>query len=164
MVAKESPGEIASDTAAALLAAGAGAVVAGPGGALVGAGSGPVLTAALRDVVTRVTARRMRRSGEAFSLAAVLAGLPEEELAARIATNDRLAELASRVLAFVQDVSLADKRRALAATLARAAQGEQTIAELDRAMVLAAALASLDAPHLRGMVALKPGCTEPNCC
>ncbi len=154
---------LAIDTVAAILATGAGTVVGGPVGGFVGAALSPGLSLGLREVVDRLVLLRRRRGGEVYSRAATISGLGEEGLAASIGSDERLAELAGRVFLVAQDAALPEKRRALAAVLAQAARREGSRPEvIDRALLLAAALAMVDPWHIRVLAVLEPMPGLPN--
>ncbi len=145
---------VAVDTVATVVSTGAGTVLGGPVGAVVGAAASPALGAALDKLIESVGAWRARRAGDAFREAAAMSELGEDELAKRLATDERLVELAGRVFQVAQDVALPEKRRALAAVLGESAKAQDP-STIDRALLLASALAALDGPHIRLMAVLE---------
>ena len=146
--------EVAVETAAALLSTGAGAMISGPGGGYVGAALSPALASGLNKAIDGVASMRRRRGGEAFAEAAFLSELGEEGLANAIAQDERLADLAGRVLLIVQDSAMQEKRLALARVLARTAVAQDE-AVLDRNLLVTEALRAIDSWHVRLLSALE---------
>jgi hypothetical protein len=150
----------AVETAAAVTSAGAGLVVGGPVGALAGTAAAPIVSAGLRTLIEYVAGWRARRAGEAFSLAARLCRLSDDAFALHLQGDERLSELASRVLLAVQDVALPAKRQALAKVLADAGRAQDNVeAACERGLLMARVIAALDGPHIRVMTAMcdRPG-------
>ncbi len=130
----------------------------GPAGALVGAVTAPVLSTGLKLLSEKVARNRQDRSSEVFLLAADALGVDEGELSDVLLWDERLLELAGRVLLSAQDISLGAKRRALALSLAAAAE-DPSPARLDVMELVHSALSSIDAPHIRFMYIMSE--TEP---
>jgi hypothetical protein len=150
----------AVETTAAIVSAGGGLLVGGPAGVLTGAAAAPIVSAGLRTLIDHVSVWRPRRAGEAFSLAARLCELSEDEFALHLRGDERLSELASRVLLAVQDVALPKKRDALAKVLAAAGGARDNVeAACERGLLMARVIAALDGPHIRVMAAMqdRPG-------
>lgn len=138
---------------AAVSAAGAGLglVAAGPAGALVGAVLPQLMEAAVR-MDERARTHRLERAARTLGRASDVlnVGLPELE---RLATRDEArTELLARVLAAsAHTATAAAKVEALGRVLA---DGLRDDARLDEALLLAAALHDLEAPHVRLLVAM----------
>ena len=145
---------------AASLATGAGAA-AGPAGPYITAVGQPVLEAGLQRVVQHIGQLRVARSTEVFQDAARFAGRSDQDFADYLATDEQLLELAGRVLLAAQDMSLAEKRRALAQLLANCTAGGSGSAFLAAAQLLAAAITAIDEPHIRFLHALSPAPRRP---
>ncbi|SRR6266536_4186710 len=137
---------------AELVPAGSGAIggtllglaLGGPVGALVGAGAGVVV----QHVVNEAMARMFRRATAAVEIAADEAQMTSEELLERIRSNERLLDLAVRVVAAAAETTLEAKVRALGQALARGTlASDDAIIDMERFMV--DTLAALEAPHLR---------------
>ncbi|WP_432080991.1 hypothetical protein [Streptomyces sp. WAC 04229] len=148
--AKRQVSDGAAQAAIAGVATGAGAVLGGPAGALVGAVATPALSTGLKLLSETVARKRQDRSSEVVLLAASALGIKEEDLAGVLLQDERLLELAGRVILSAQDISLEAKRRALALTLA-AAVDDPSPARLDVMELVHSALSSIDAPHIRFM-------------
>ncbi|GGX83265.1 hypothetical protein GCM10010358_41960 [Streptomyces minutiscleroticus] len=148
--AKRQVSDGAAQAAIASVATGAGAALGGPAGALVGAAAAPALSTGLKLLSEKVARNRQDRSSEVLFLAAGALGLKEEELAGALLGDERLLELAGRVILSAQDISQEAKRRALALTLA-AAVDDPSPARLDVMELVHSALSSIDAPHIRFM-------------
>lgn len=149
--------DVAVDTVAAIVSPGAGLAAGGPEGAFLGAAVSPSVSVSLHTLGNRVRTWRTKRAGETFRFAAQLCGVSEEELALWLSGDERAAELAGRVLLVAQDATLRQKRRALAAVLAHVYEPSPAPeTAYDRALLLANALESLGAPHLRLMTVMEP--------
>jgi len=154
----------AVEVTAAVVSAGAGLALGGPAGAVAGAAASPMMTAGLRSLVDHVSMWRARRAGEAFTLAAKICGLSEDDFALRLGADERLSELAGRVLLTVQDMALPAKRKALAKVLAEAGRmRDSTEAQYEHGLLVVRAIATLDGPHIRIMTVMqdRPGLPDP---
>ncbi|MEW1998561.1 hypothetical protein OHA99_11480 [Streptomyces coelicoflavus] len=150
-MSKKTEGDVArglGQVAAASTGAAVGVAVGGPGGALVGAAVGPVLATGFEMAADRIAAHRAARRGELMSEVTRVLGIEANELQQRLLADERLLELAGRVVGAAQDISLAQKRRALSRALA-AAVADPTPARLDIWELLQAAIREIDAPHIR---------------
>ncbi|MFI8996998.1 hypothetical protein [Streptomyces sp. NPDC053542] len=148
--------QIAAATAGSV----AGVVVGGSTGALVGAAAGPALSTGFELVADRIASRRAERRDQVVRDVARLLRIEPEELAERLLEDERLLELAGRVVGAAQDISLAQKRRALARALA-AAVADPAPARLDIWELLQAAISEIDPPHIRFMHVISPAPSLP---
>jgi hypothetical protein len=150
----------AVDAIAAAIATGAGIAIGGPVGGIAGASSAPVLSSAAGMLVEHVRQRRLHRSGEVLRNVARMLGTDEGSVVDRLMSDDRALELASRVILAAQDISLEQKRHALARALA-AAVADGRPATLDVSGLIATAIMGLDAPHIRMMAILEGAAPLP---
>lgn len=149
-----------TEVVAAVIAAGAGTMVGGPTGTLAGAAAGPVLTRGLDRVVNEIQHRRLQRGAQVYDEAANFADLTRDELAGRLANDERLLELAGRALLVAQDAALQEKRLALSRVLAQALR-QPDKARVDRSLLLVSVVGAIDAPHIRFMSVLEPAERRP---
>lgn len=152
-VNKRTEGQIVNglkQVAAATAGTVAGAAIGGPGGALVGAAAGPALVASFDVVADRIAAHRTDRSTELVREVTRVLGIEADELGDRLLADERLLEFAGRVMGAAQDISLTQKRRALARALA-AAVADPAPARLDVWELLQTAISDIDPPHIRFM-------------
>ncbi|MFB7981275.1 hypothetical protein [Streptomyces vinaceus] len=126
----------------------AGSLIGGPVGAVIGAATGPALVASFDLLAARIAAQRAARGSEVMSEVSRSLGIEPEELEARLLADERLLELAWRVVDAAQDISLQQKRRALAHALA-AAVADPAPARLDIWELLQTAIREIDPPHIR---------------
>ncbi|MFC8282728.1 hypothetical protein [Streptomyces cyaneofuscatus] len=148
---KRTEGQIVNglkQVAAATAGTVAGAAIGGPGGALVGAAAGPALATSFDVVAGRIAAYRTDRSTELVREVTRVLGIEADELGDRLLADERLLEFAGRVMGAAQDISLAQKRRALARALA-AAVADPAPARLDLWELLQTAIKEIDPPHIR---------------
>lgn len=150
----------AVDTVAAAIATGAGIAIGGPAGGVMGASSAPVLSSAAVMLIERVRGRRLHRSGEVLRNVARSLRVEEGEVVERLISDDGVLELASRVILAAQDISLEQKRVALARALA-AAVADGSPATLDVSGLIVRAISGLDAPHIRMMAILEDATPLP---
>ncbi|WP_127465668.1 hypothetical protein [Streptomyces sp. B27] len=136
--------------AAAAAGAAAGAVAGGPGEALIGAASGPALATTFDVIADRIAAHRADRSTELVREVTRVLGIEADELGRRLLADERLLEFAGRVMGAAQDISLAEKRQALARALA-AAVADPAPARLDIWELMQTAIRNIDPPHIRFM-------------
>jgi hypothetical protein len=87
-------------------------------------------------------------------------GADEGAVVDRLVSDDGVLELASRVILAAQDISLEQKRIALARALA-AAIADESPATLDVCGLVAKAITGLDAPHIRMMAVLEEATPLP---
>ncbi|WP_329174930.1 hypothetical protein OG754_19210 [Streptomyces decoyicus] len=151
----------AVDTIAAAIATGAGIAIGGPFGGVVGAFSAPALSSAAGMLVEHVRQRRLHRSGQVLRNVARTLGMSESSVVDRLISDDGILELASRVILAAQDISLDQKRRALARALA-AAIADGRPATLDISGLIARAITGIDAPHIRMMAILEDAAPLPS--
>lgn len=140
--------DAATQVALATVTTTAGVAVGGPAGAVLGAAATPGLSAGVRMLSEKVARKRLERSSEIMHVTAQSLGVGEEELAEVLISDERVLELAGRIILSAQDISLASKRRALAAALATAIS-DPSPARLDMMELIHAAIAEIDAPHIR---------------
>ncbi|MFF0592402.1 hypothetical protein [Streptomyces antibioticus] len=88
-------------------------------------------------------------------------GTDEDSVVERLISDDGILELASRVILAAQDISMAQKRRALARALA-AAIADESPATLDVSGLITRAITGLDAPHIRMMAILEDAVPVPS--
>ncbi|MFF2137857.1 hypothetical protein [Streptomyces sp. NPDC058193] len=136
--------------AAATAGTAVGGAIGGPGGALAGAAVGPTLVASYDLIAARIASQRAARSNEVISTVSSTLGIESEQLEERLLADDRLLEFAGRVVRAAQEISLTQKRRALARSLA-AAVADPDPARLDVWELLQTAIAEIDPPHIRFM-------------
>lgn len=151
--------ELAIEAVVAVITTGAGTAIGGPAGAIGGAAATPFLTEGFQRLADGVMAWRRQRGAEVFTGTAQELSLQEEELADRLLHNERLAELAGRTFLIAQDASLRAKRRALSAVLSNATQGDE--AAIEHGLLLLPVLASIDAAHIRFLLAIEPADRRP---
>ncbi|MFI2643259.1 hypothetical protein [Streptomyces sp. NPDC018610] len=150
---KRTEGQIVSglkQVAAAVAGTTAGAVVGGPEGALLGAAAGPALATSFDLIVDRITSYRADRTAQLVHEVTRVLGIEASELQERLLADERLLEFAGRVVAAAQDISLTQKRRALARALASAV-ADPAPARLDVWELLQTAIKEIDPPHIRFM-------------
>ncbi|MEW2391128.1 hypothetical protein AB0933_22535 [Streptomyces venezuelae] len=146
--------------AAATAGTAAGAMIGGPGGALVGAAVGPALATSFDMVAGRIASNRASRSTELICEVTRVLRMDPEELQDRLLSDERLLEFAGRVVGAAQDISLGQKRRALARALA-AAVADPAPARLDIWELLQSAIREIDPPHIRFMYVIAPATPLP---
>ncbi|MFE6336159.1 hypothetical protein ACFVOK_23580 [Streptomyces sp. NPDC057798] len=112
-------------------------------------------------LIEHVRQRRLHRSGEVLRNVARTLGVDEDAVADRLISDDGILELASRVILAAQDISLEQKRNALARALA-AAIADASPATLDICGLIARAITGLDAPHIRMMAVLEEATPLPD--
>ncbi|WP_146075636.1 hypothetical protein [Streptomyces sp. Ru62] len=150
---KRTEGQIISglqQIAAAVAGTTAGTAAGGPGGALIGAAAGPALATSFGLVADRVAAYRADRSAQLVNEVTRVLGIEASELQERLLADERLLEFAGRVVGAAQDISLTQKRHALARALA-AAVADPAPARLDVWELLQKAIEEIDPPHIRFM-------------
>ncbi|WP_148000936.1 hypothetical protein [Streptomyces sp. uw30] len=136
--------------AAATAGTATGAMIGGPEGALIGAAVGPALVTSFDMVADRIASNRADRSAELVREVTRVLRIDPDELQDRLLSDDRLLEFAGRVVGAAQDISLSQKRRALARALA-AAVADPAPARLDIWELLQTAIREGDPPHIRFM-------------
>jgi hypothetical protein len=151
--------KVASESIAAMLAAGAG-IMGPPEAALIVASAAPALTRALENMANRVSSLRRQRCGQVYMLTAELSGMSIDELTEQVLDDEKLLDLFSRVLLTVQDMALDDHRRSLARVLASTAL-EPTPARLDISFLIESAIRDLHNGHVRYMTVLAPEPRRP---
>ncbi|MEU6731813.1 hypothetical protein ABZ929_01180 [Streptomyces physcomitrii] len=152
-MSKRTEGQIADglkQIAAATAGTAAGAMIGGSEGALLGAAVGPALATSYDMVADRIASHRAGRRSELVREVTRVLRIDPEELQDQLLSDERLLEFAGRVVSAAQDISLSQKRRALARALA-AAVADPAPARLDIWELLQTAIKEIDPPHIRLM-------------
>lgn len=149
----ESP-SIMTETIAALVSAGAGLAIAGPGGALVAAAAQPALSMALQRAIEELAQLRRRSAEQMVSRAAVqLAAEPDTLVALALEDADAAHLLGEAIQVAARTVNQ-QKINGLARALANGLREDS--ARPDEEALIVAALAEVEAPHIKVLAQLGP--------
>jgi hypothetical protein len=156
-IAEERDRQLAARTAVELGAAGVGALLAGP----LGATAGAILVAGIKPAVELLAvreARGVRNIQELMKAIMETTGVPLEDLATWVKSEDGRFALVTRAFQSAYDTLSDQKVRALAAVLRESLNDD---AKLDIAGLIVAALSDLESPHIRVLDAMIRGPRSP---
>lgn len=151
--ADEAPG-LAARAAAGVVSTGLGLTLGGPAGALAGAAASPLLEMPFQRALNEITGTRREAAKTALHSAAEQLDLEPDRLVERALAAADSTQLLAETLTAASNTVNQRKIKPLARALARGLREDD--ARVDEEILVIAALAAVEAPHIRALTQLGP--------